>query len=248
MEDGRWKEPVGGNEPSVGAASRQPPTANDRVIWGHYLFPATMPFEMLADPVHPVTTPKVEALYSTLVGEGKVVATPLGIVLVTLPQVQAHLPEEPGISRIPGIPKLGKVRGSTMDDPGHPSSSGNPGFIAAKTHLLIALDWLKAYFEPHPRILRLPLLNPRGTPFQRTVWQAIAAIPCGETSTYGELATIIHHPGAARAVGAACGANPVPLLIPCHRVKAKGGGLGGFGGGLELKQWLLDHEGIMRTF
>ncbi len=82
-----------------------------------------------------------------------------------------------------------------------------------------------------------------GTAFQRDVWQAIRAIPHGDTISYGELAQRIGRPGAARAVGQAVGSNPIPLLIPCHRVVASGG-LGGFGGGLPLKRALLSQEGV----
>ena len=85
-----------------------------------------------------------------------------------------------------------------------------------------------------------------GTPFQVRVWRAIAAIASGHTRTYGELATELA--SAARAVGGACGSNPVPLIVPCHRVLAAGGRIGGFmhsraTGPLSIKQWLLRHEG-----
>ncbi len=82
-----------------------------------------------------------------------------------------------------------------------------------------------------------------GTVFQREVWSALRAIPYGATRTYGEIASSIGKPGAMRAVGAASGANPLPLVIPCHRVVAAGGKLGGFGGGLPLKRRLLAMEG-----
>lgn len=81
-----------------------------------------------------------------------------------------------------------------------------------------------------------------GTPFQQRVWESLRKIPRGETRSYGEVAQAIGHPGAARAVGTACGLNPVSLLIPCHRVVASGGGLGGYGWGPERKQALLDLE------
>ncbi|WP_406696557.1 methylated-DNA--[protein]-cysteine S-methyltransferase [Singulisphaera sp. Ch08] len=81
-----------------------------------------------------------------------------------------------------------------------------------------------------------------GTPFQRRVWESLRGIPRGQTQSYGEVAKAIGHPGAARAVGAACGINPVSLLVPCHRVVASGGSLGGYGWGLERKQALLDLE------
>lgn len=86
-------------------------------------------------------------------------------------------------------------------------------------------------------------LDVGGTPFQRAVWGAARAIPHGRTRTYGEIAAAVGRPGAARAVGQALGANPVPLLVPCHRVVAAGGGLGGFTGGLDLKARLLALEG-----
>lgn len=107
-----------------------------------------------------------------------------------------------------------------------------------------AVRQLVAYLK-HPAFeFGLPLA-PAGTPFQRRVWAGIAAIPCGETRTYGALAEEIH--SGARAVGNACGANPYPVVVPCHRVVASGGGLGGFArerGGLllEIKRWLLAHE------
>jgi methylated-DNA-[protein]-cysteine S-methyltransferase len=82
-----------------------------------------------------------------------------------------------------------------------------------------------------------------GTPFQRKVWQALTTIPAGQTLSYGALAARIGEPTAVRAVGAANGANPVPVLVPCHRVIGADGSLTGFGGGLDRKRWLLRHEG-----
>jgi O-6-methylguanine DNA methyltransferase len=94
----------------------------------------------------------------------------------------------------------------------------------------------------------LPPMNlSSGTEFQRRVWRALGKIPPGETLSYGELAAAIGRPKAARAVGAACGANPIPLLIPCHRVLAAGGRLGGFTAGLAWKRKLLEREGIQWT-
>ena len=87
-----------------------------------------------------------------------------------------------------------------------------------------------------------PIRIESGTIFQRKVWEAMRRIELGSTSTYGRLARSIGSPGAARAVGGACGANPIPLLIPCHRVLAAGGKLGGFTGGLEWKRRLLARE------
>lgn len=85
-------------------------------------------------------------------------------------------------------------------------------------------------------------LDLRGTPFQQRVWQTLLEIPYGETRSYGEVAAAIGQPGAPRAVGLANGANPLPLVIPCHRVVAAGGRIGGYGGGVRLKQRLLAME------
>jgi len=103
---------------------------------------------------------------------------------------------------------------------------------------------LRAYLADADFEFGLPL-RPSGTAFQRRVWEQIAAIPNHQTRTYGEVAKALHN--APRAVGQACGANPFPLVVPCHRVIATGGGLGGFaqnGGGfmLDVKRWLLAHE------
>ncbi|MCZ7638564.1 MAG: methylated-DNA--[protein]-cysteine S-methyltransferase [Verrucomicrobia bacterium] len=87
-----------------------------------------------------------------------------------------------------------------------------------------------------------PMDESAGTAFQREVWQALRAIPAGETRSYAEIACAIGRPRSARAVGQACGANPIPVLTPCHRAVASGGGLGGFSGGLEWKRRLLAAE------
>jgi O-6-methylguanine DNA methyltransferase len=86
-----------------------------------------------------------------------------------------------------------------------------------------------------------------GTPFQQAVWSALRRIAPGATQSYAEIARAVGSPGAARAVGQACGANPIPLLVPCHRVLASGGQLGGFSGGLDWKQKLLAREGCRPT-
>jgi len=103
---------------------------------------------------------------------------------------------------------------------------------------------LQAYLAEPGFIFDLSL-HISGTTHQRRVWQAIQAIPSGETSSYAEIATQLH--SAPRAVGRACGANRIPIIIPCHRVISKNGGLGGFmnasdGDPLEIKRWLLRHE------
>ena len=104
-----------------------------------------------------------------------------------------------------------------------------------------AIRQLGEYFARERKHFDLPLL-PQGTPFQRTVWRSLEEIPYGETITYGELARRVGNAKAFRAVGTANGANPLPIVVPCHRVIAAGGKLGGFGGGLAMKQQLLDLE------
>jgi methylated-DNA-[protein]-cysteine S-methyltransferase len=101
---------------------------------------------------------------------------------------------------------------------------------------------IEAYLRTPKTKLNFKCLS-LGTPYQQKVWQAISQIPCGETRTYTELAQQIG--SGPRAVANACGANPLPLLVPCHRVVAKnglGGFMQGFDGGLEIKKWLLAHE------
>jgi methylated-DNA-[protein]-cysteine S-methyltransferase len=103
-------------------------------------------------------------------------------------------------------------------------------------------EQLLAYFEGERKTFDLSLA-PTGTPFQLTVWNMLAQIPLGATWSYSELAERIGSPKAMRAVGAANGRNPLPIVLPCHRVIGANGSLTGFGGGLPLKQFLLEHEG-----
>jgi methylated-DNA-[protein]-cysteine S-methyltransferase len=100
---------------------------------------------------------------------------------------------------------------------------------------------LRAYFEGTAREFCLPL-EMVGTDFQKRVWRELLAIPYGETRGYGQVAAAIGSPKAVRAVGAANGANPIPIVVPCHRVIGAGGKLVGYGGGLALKQRLLELE------
>jgi methylated-DNA-[protein]-cysteine S-methyltransferase len=100
---------------------------------------------------------------------------------------------------------------------------------------------LDRYFAGSLTAFDLPL-GLRGTPFQRRVWLALQEIPFGETISYGELAASIGKPGCARAVGLANGQNPISIIVPCHRVIGSNGKLTGYGGGLDRKAWLLDHE------
>lgn len=102
---------------------------------------------------------------------------------------------------------------------------------------------LREYFAGCRTEFDLPLAL-AGTEFQRKVWAALRRIPFGQVRRYGDIAKTLHKPAAARAVGAACGKNPLPIVVPCHRVVGSSGSLTGFAGGLHLKEWLLRHEGI----
>jgi len=92
----------------------------------------------------------------------------------------------------------------------------------------------------------IPPLDPVGTEFQKSVWNALRKIPPGRTKSYGEIARAIGKPRAVRAVGGACGRNPIPVLVPCHRVLAANGKIGGFSSGLDWKRELLKREGVGR--
>ncbi|HEY6210306.1 MAG TPA: methylated-DNA--[protein]-cysteine S-methyltransferase [Gemmatimonadales bacterium] len=113
------------------------------------------------------------------------------------------------------------------------------------TELLVRVEaQLQEYFAGARTTFDLPL-EPRGTDFQLSVWELLRKIPFGVTTSYGELARRLGDPKASRAVGAANGANPIPIIVPCHRVVGSKGELTGFGGGLERKRWLLEHEGAL---
>jgi methylated-DNA-[protein]-cysteine S-methyltransferase len=122
-----------------------------------------------------------------------------------------------------------------------PSGAPDPVGAAAPPPLAEARRQLEAYFAGDLREFDLPLA-PAGTPFQREVWERLRAIPYGRTVSYGELARRLGRPDAVRAVGAANGRNPLPIVIPCHRVIGSDGRLVGYGGGLAAKAMLLDHE------
>ncbi|MGC4744916.1 methylated-DNA--[protein]-cysteine S-methyltransferase [Micromonospora sp. DT201] len=101
---------------------------------------------------------------------------------------------------------------------------------------------LRAYFAGELTAFTVPVAMPRGSDFERAVWREMTHIPYGETLTYGEVARAVGDPGAARAVGVACNRNPVPVIVPCHRIVGAGGKLVGFGGGLPRKVKLLELE------
>ena len=103
---------------------------------------------------------------------------------------------------------------------------------------------LREYFARRRRHFDLPLAA-AGTSFQRSVWEALAAIPYGELRSYRDIAQVIGNPSAVRAVGAANGRNPLPIVVPCHRVIGSNGSLTGFAGGLDIKTYLLELEGAL---
>jgi methylated-DNA-[protein]-cysteine S-methyltransferase len=120
---------------------------------------------------------------------------------------------------------------------------GPPGARSDDPLLTEAEAQLRAYFAGELTRFDLPL-SPRGTDFQRRVWDAVAAVPYGTTTTYSTLAAALGRPSACRAVGAANGRNPLPIVVPCHRVVGTSGALTGYGGGLERKRALLDLEAV----
>jgi len=112
-----------------------------------------------------------------------------------------------------------------------------PNAVLDLTH-----DWLSEYFGGVSAAIEGIPLDLRGAAFEQRVWRALREIPPGETTSYGEIARRLGSPGAPRAVGLANGANPVAIIVPCHRVIGANGSLVGYGGGLNRKTWLLDHE------
>lgn len=118
-----------------------------------------------------------------------------------------------------------------------PATPGEP----TNPVLRAAVEQLKAYFAGELTTFDLPL-RPEGTPFQQRVWAALADIPYGETRTYAEIARAVGAPTAYRAVGAANGQNPLPIVLPCHRVVGSNGSLTGYGGGMDRKRTLLELE------
>lgn len=120
--------------------------------------------------------------------------------------------------------------------PPHEIADGEPHVV------LRTRRWLQAYFNGADADVGDLPLDMHGAAFERRVWTALLAIPPGETRSYGGLAKVLGSPDAARAVGMANGANPIAIIVPCHRVIGSTGSLTGYGGGLDRKMWLLDHE------
>jgi methylated-DNA-[protein]-cysteine S-methyltransferase len=135
-----------------------------------------------------------------------------------------------------GLTLVGGPRGLRAID-----FNGTPGPAFSNPILLEAERQLREYFAGERFVFDLEL-DPAGTPFQRAVWSAVAAIPYGETRSYRDIATAVGRPKGFRAMGQANGRNPLPIVIPCHRVINTGGALGGYGGGLDRKKDLLKLE------
>ena len=156
-----------------------------------------------------------------------VVPSPIGPLLAST--------EDGGLTSVGFAPHEGRIGAGWEPDRGR--SGGASRVLAA------AREQLGAYFAGALTGFTVPLL-PRGTPFQLRVWEGLRRLRFGETVSYAELARRIGAPDAVRAVGAANGRNPLPIIVPCHRVIGADGSLTGFGGGIERKRWLLEHEGL----
>lgn len=137
-----------------------------------------------------------------------------------------------------GLVKLEFVDEAQPDEPRAPARGPEP------EHLAQTAEQLAEYFAGARRQFTVPL-DLRGTAFQRRVWRSLMTIPFGQTRSYCDLAHALGDANAARAVGQANGRNPVAVIVPCHRVIAADGTLGGYGGGIERKRWLLGHEGAL---
>jgi methylated-DNA-[protein]-cysteine S-methyltransferase len=138
------------------------------------------------------------------------------------------------------IARDGVLTNVSMHEQRHPSSPP-PDAVIDDAWFNDVVEQLDAYFAGERTAFDLAT-DPIGTPFQLDVWSRLSAIPYGETISYGELARRVGNPNASRAVGLANGRNPLAVIVPCHRVIGANGSLTGYGGGLERKSWLLEHE------
>ncbi|MGX1197975.1 methylated-DNA--[protein]-cysteine S-methyltransferase [Parvibaculum sp. MBR-TMA-1.3b-4.2] len=165
------------------------------------------------------------------------------------------LPEDPSLATTVIDTPIGELRAASTDrglcvllfpnkQAAWPEKQGSAG---AQKHLAATRTALAEYFTGKRKEFSGVALDMQGTDFQRSVWSALLTIPFGETRSYGDIARQIGNPKAVRAVGLANGQNPVPVIVPCHRVIGANGKLTGFGGGIETKQWLLVHEGAKKS-
>ena len=185
---------------------------------------------------HAPDAPLATRTLASPIGDLRLYAAPAGLRAILFPE-NRHLPRLEA-----GAPPSGARTSSS--DSRTPTSGGRTPSSATRTaaaHLDAAARQLDDYFAGRRRSFDLAL-DGLGTPFQRIVWAALLRIPFAATWSYGQLAAAIGKPSASRAVGAANGRNPLPIVVPCHRVIGGDGALTGFGGGLPTKRWLLAHE------
>lgn len=159
---------------------------------------------------------------------------------VAAPAVRAVYPSPVGDLHL--TYRAGALARLDFDDHAPPGPATPPAGPDAPVHDAVR-RWLDVYFAgriPPPE--SFPRMAMAGTPFQIDVWLALRDVPWGATASYGDIARRIARPAAVRAVGAANGANPVSIIVPCHRVIGTNGSLTGYGGGLPRKTWLLNHE------
>ena len=155
----------------------------------------------------------------------KTIATPLGTMLLAA--------SDAGLA------------GLWFEDQRHQPDASGWQAVKSQRWLDQSAEEVQAYFSGQCRHFRTPRVAAWGTPFQRSVWEALVAIPWGAATSYGALAAQLHKPQAVRAVGAAVGRNPWSIMVPCHRVLGADGSLTGYAGGLERKQDLLTREGVL---
>lgn len=135
----------------------------------------------------------------------------------------------------------GRVASLYLDEQRH-RPADDPGLIRDDERLSQTAAELEEYFAGRRTVFEVGIDLRTGTDFQHAVWEQLAGIPFGVTVSYGELAARMGSPRASRAVGLANGRNPISIILPCHRVVGSNGSLTGYGGGLERKRWLLEHE------
>jgi methylated-DNA-[protein]-cysteine S-methyltransferase len=151
-----------------------------------------------------------------------------------------------GIIHLAGVDGLG-LSGLYFEGQRHWPQDFHTWVLEDQSDFSEAITWLDAYFAGRLLAELPPHHFDRGTAFQKMVWQALAAIPAGQTWSYGELAKRLGSPPSVRAVAAAVGRNPLSLMIPCHRVIGADGSLTGYAGGVEKKAWLLAHEQQLKS-
>jgi methylated-DNA-[protein]-cysteine S-methyltransferase len=168
------------------------------------------------------------------------VSTPIGTVLLI--GDQGHLHE----LRLPPAIDHHEVETRVTRASARPPAESDEKTSVDAAWFAAARDQLDAYFAGELRAFDLPVAL-EGSAFFLAVWKAVRAIPFGQTRTYGEIAAQLGRPRAARAVGLANGRNPLPIVVPCHRLIGADGSLTGYGGGLARKRWLLEHEARLVT-